>query len=208
MEAEALLESLRVQFMPTSSTLRHSYLQALRHTTDNMVVDESVYADLRYLKRLELYNEEKPFQIFFDIPEDEADRRPHNLEFEEKPYHIKDMRPSISQYRLDDHGFAVKRQKTSLSLESFSNRNMVEKTYLPEMEQLLRDVDSSIDKVFFFDWRVIAHNCPHLYVLGSKLTQSRSQLRSGDEAMAASEGRIDLNELNAWIRPNRTVHVG
>lgn len=114
----------------------------------------AVLADLRYLKRRKLYKTEKPFQIFFDIPEDEADQRPDNLEFEEIQHLIRDIRPQMASYSLDEHGFMVKNHITNMTVESFSDRRAVEEVYLPEMERLLHEVDNSIDRVYFFDWRV------------------------------------------------------
>ena len=118
------------------------------------MASKTIVADLRYLKRQKLYETEKPFQMFFEIPEDEPDQRPDNLEFEETKHVIHDIRPQMDQYSLDDHGFKIMSHTTSMSVESFSDRQTVEAIYLPEMEKLLRKEDSTIDRVYFFDWRV------------------------------------------------------
>ena len=118
------------------------------------MLDETTQARLRYLKRLELYKTEKPFQVFFDIPEDEVDQRLHNLDFEDKSCRIQDIRPHLRDYTLDEHAFAVRHQDLSLEPHLFVNREIVESRYLPTIEQLLRKEDPSIERVFFFDWRV------------------------------------------------------
>lgn len=117
-------------------------------------METALKTHIRYLKRLELYKKEKPFQIFFDIPENAPDQRPDNLAFEEIPKAVHDIRPNIADFSLDDHGFMVKEHITELFWEQFTDREKVEQVYLPEIEALLRDIDPTINRVYFFDWRV------------------------------------------------------
>lgn len=113
----------------------------------------TMYTSMRFLKRLPLYAEEKPYRLFTNLPPESTDQKHTNLEFEEKEVLVHDIRDKVSPPTLDANGFEVRRIPTSLDLGTMWNREMVEKVYLPEVDTLLRG-DSSIDEVFLFDWRV------------------------------------------------------
>lgn len=113
-----------------------------------------VVTDIEYLKRLPLYRHEKPFQIFIPIQKDAKDQRATNLEFEPKQQSITDIRTNPSSFTVDSHGFQFQKSLTKLNMNLFNNRYIVETEYLPEVERILKNMDSSIDRVFFFDWRV------------------------------------------------------
>ena len=114
----------------------------------------TVTAKLQYLKRLPLYQKEKPFQLFVPVDEDAADPRSTNIEFETKEQTFVDIRDRLSEYSLDSHGFQVGVHPTALDLASFGNRDMVESQYFAEVEEILKTIDGGYDKVFIFDWRV------------------------------------------------------
>lgn len=114
----------------------------------------TVSANIRHLKRLKLYESEMPFQMFFEKPPDDPDQRPDNLAFEEVEHIIHDIRPHLDSYTLDDNGFCVRKHQTVMNGQSFSDRKLVEEVYLAEVEALLRQEDSTISRIFFFDWRV------------------------------------------------------
>jgi len=143
----------------------------------------NVSASLQYLMRLELYEEEKPFQLFVEIPKDAPDQRRNNLEFEEKTHVIHDIRDNVSLYTLDDNGFMIRPFSTALSFDSFTDRLAIERTYLPEVEQLIRKEVVDVERVFFFDWRI----------------------RSSDAKFKSSE--IDMNDLTTTLLPAPHVHV-
>jgi hypothetical protein len=108
---------------------------------------------LKFLKWLALYETEKPFQIFINIPKEAADRRTTNLAFENVEVEIRDVRRfSPNHFQLDTHGFVY----CSHPFEPMytANRDFIEQKYLPEMESLLRSNVKDVDRVFFFDWRV------------------------------------------------------
>lgn len=116
------------------------------------MADTATTITLKFLDWQELYNTEKPFQIFINIPEDAEDKRNSNLVFEDIDLPIQDIRTSKNKFSLDDNGFQF--IKHSSSLTNFQSRESVEKIYLPEVEALLRKEVQGVDKVFFFDWRV------------------------------------------------------
>lgn len=113
---------------------------------------QDITATLKFITWQPLYETEKPFQIFMNIPPDVADQRTTNLVFEDHQVHIRDVRNTTQPASIDERGFIYRRHETSVT--DFTSRDVVEKTYLPEVEQLLKDELEGVDKVFFFDWRV------------------------------------------------------
>jgi hypothetical protein len=115
---------------------------------------QPVTASFEYLQKLPLYQKEKPFRVYYEIPKSAADQRRTNLEFEEKTFNVEDIRPASSNFSLDRHGFAVKEFHTSLSMDDFNDKAIVEARFLPEVEKLMRSEISNINALHFFDWRV------------------------------------------------------
>ncbi|KIY02876.1 uncharacterized protein Z520_01341 [Fonsecaea multimorphosa CBS 102226] len=142
----------------------------------------AIIAPLKFLKWLRLYETEKPFQVFINIPEDAQDQRTTNLAFHSVEVHIQDVRNFPPHYfSLDKHGFMYRQQK--LDAAHIADRDKVEELYLPEMEALLKAELGDVDRIFFFDWR-LRMNAPEI------------------------EGTvIDLNDLTTWLRPALHVHV-
>lgn len=143
--------------------------------------DTHVLASLKFLQWQPLFEVEKPFQIFINIPDHVRDKRTTNLVFEDVQLSVKDVRANATDFSLDQHGFMYRNHETAL--RDFTSRKHVEETYLPEVESLLRQEADEVDEVFFFDWR-LRKNAPEL------------------------EGAlIDLNDLTEWLRPAMHVHV-
>ena len=111
-----------------------------------------ITTDINYAKWLDIYKEEKPYLVLYDIPEDHEDQRTTNIEFETVKKDVHDIRDSDTEFTLDQHGFTFKNACTTL--RSFSDRRIVDEVYLPETEKLLREEVEGVDQVFFFDWRV------------------------------------------------------
>ena len=109
---------------------------------------------IQHMSRLELYKNEKPFQVYIPIPEDSPDQRITNLEFEENTVEFHDIRETEHQPTLDNNGFTVRRYPSALEDGDFLSRPVVESTYFQEMETILKQEDPSIDRIFFFDYRV------------------------------------------------------
>jgi hypothetical protein len=111
-----------------------------------------VRAELKFLKWQQLYESEKPFQIFINIPNNAKDRRTTNLNFENVQVELTDARTLSAQLSLDKHGFIYRNHE--IAPLDYTNRKEVECTYLPELETLLKTELDGVDQVFFFDWRV------------------------------------------------------
>lgn len=111
-----------------------------------------VSVQLQFLKWQLLYETEKPFQIFINIPSHVDDKRTTNLVFENVEIAARDIRGVTADFDLDRHGFTYCNHKTKV--EDFGSRDVVDRYYLPEIEELLRNQVTGVDRVFFFDWRV------------------------------------------------------
>lgn len=105
-----------------------------------------------FLQWQDLYEIERPFQIFIDIPKDAKDQRDTNLVFEKVSCKIEDVRDGVHNLSLDGNGFIYRRHATNVT--DFTNRMTVDRNYLPEIEKFLKDELDGVDRVFFFDWRV------------------------------------------------------
>jgi len=116
------------------------------------MADQGLIATLKFLDWQELYETEKPFQIFINIPDEAEDKRTSNLVFEDVEVAVHDVRGREKDFDLDTNGFRF--LKHSSILDDFHSKALIEDIYLPEVEALLRKEVEDVDKVFFFDWRV------------------------------------------------------
>ena len=107
---------------------------------------------LSFLSWQDLYATEKPFQIFIDIPTGAEDQRDTNLVFKKALVEVRDIRHLSIDLSLDANGFIYRKHTTKT--EDFTQKGMVEQSYLPEIEELLKAEMEDVDRVFFFDWRV------------------------------------------------------
>ncbi|KAJ0276286.1 hypothetical protein COL940_008358 [Colletotrichum noveboracense] len=98
----------------------------------------TVDAELDYLRRLPLYQQEKPFQLFVPIHERDQDARSTNLEFEKRTQTFVDIRDQVNDFSLDSHGFQVETSPSRLNAQSFGDQSLIKNEYLPEVENLLK----------------------------------------------------------------------
>lgn len=113
---------------------------------------QDISANLNFLQWQKLYEEEKPFQIFINLPEDAEDQRTTNLVFEKISLKIHDVRGHSNDFSLDTNGFMYRQHITKVI--DFSNRQSVVESYLSEIKSLLQQEVEGADHIFFFDWRV------------------------------------------------------
>lgn len=117
----------------------------------------SINSTLKFLKWQKLYEIEKPFQVFINIPNDAEDKRTTNLVFEDVNVQVSDVRKFAPEhFTLDRHGFMYR--KHNFTENHVADREAVEGLYLPEMETFLKSQLKDVDRVFFFDWRVSFNN--------------------------------------------------
>ena len=153
---------------------------------------------LKFLQWQKLYEVEKPFQIFINIPKDAEDPRDTNLVFETVDLKAQDVRTLPVQFALDTNGFIYRQHVTKVT--DFTNRAVVEQDYLPEIDTLLRKELDGVDRVFFFDWRVRCHS------RGLRPAILTIQLRKNAPEVEGTV--INMNDLTEWLRPAVHVHIG
>ena len=138
---------------------------------------------LQYLKWQELYETEKPYQLFSAVTKQELpDRGATNLEWTEGEVEtIHDARGIVSQFALDRHGFAFRKAPTDF--RGFESTEQIESKYLPEVEDILRLEVEGVDQIHFFDWRI------------------RKNIGLGDKT------EIDANDKSQHLLPATHVHV-
>ncbi len=133
-------------------THQPTYVQYIMQHGLKGMTTEHITSDLKFLHWQKLYEEEKPFQIFINIPEDAEDQRNTNLVFEKVSLQIQDVRNHPNEFSLDTHGFVYRQH--AMNAINFSDQQSVRENYLPEMEVLLQQEVEGADRIFFFDWRV------------------------------------------------------
>lgn len=109
---------------------------------------------LNYIKWQPLYTKEKPFQVFSNVSEDTGLQQTTNLVFQTgEPETVHDARGIERTFQLDTEGFTFVTHRTNVG--DFKDTYEIETRYFQEMEHLLRQHVEDIDRVYFFDWRVI-----------------------------------------------------
>lgn len=140
-------------------------------------------ATLQYLKWQELYKIEKPYQLFSTVSKQELPLRgATNLEWTKGDVEIiHDVRGMVSQFTLDRNGFAFREAPTNF--RDFGSTEQIERSYLPEVEDILRREVEGVDQIHFFDWRI------------------RKNIGLGDRT------EIDANDKSQHLLPATHVHV-
>ena len=158
-------------------------MMCLPQTTEALHRPLDEKAILLYLKWQELYETEKPYQLFSAVTEQELPiRGATNLEWTRGDVEIiHDVRGIVSQFTLDKNGFAF--CETPTNFRDFESTEQVERIYLPEVEDILRLEVEGVDQVHFFDWRI------------------RKNVGLGDKT------EIDANDKSQHLLPATHVHV-
>lgn len=179
---------------------------------------------IAYAKWRDLFYEEKPFLLLYDIPDDYDDKRTTNIIFEKIEKQVRDIRESKRKFTLDQNGFKIANHQTTV--KAFKDRKIVDETYLPEIEQLLREEVEGVDQVFFFDWRVSIGGRPASLKLRLRIEQQvrESKDTSGDKLISSNENGansvsaensgtaddevFDLNDYTHILLPAAYCHIG
>ncbi|KAK4043312.1 methyltransferase CmcJ [Parachaetomium inaequale] len=143
-----------------------------------------VKSQISYIRKLPIYEKEKPFQILFDIPPGVGDQRRTNIEFESREQSFTNIRDRLANFTLDKNGFEICSGPLTWSSGELADQQVIQDTYLPEVERILkRNVTGGFDKVFFFDWRL------------------------RDSQLPTEPSITDMNDLSVWLRPVSYVHI-
>ena len=131
---------------------------------------QDLKADFEYIQWRDIYQHEKPFEIFIDLPPELKDTQRTNLIFQPVAKQIiHDARGREADFSLDTHGFTWEKHRSNL--KDFTDPGRIVDTYLPEMEEFIKCQIHGADRVFIFDWRV-----SRVYVvLGHRLISERPE---------------------------------
>ena len=110
-------------------------------------------SSLQFIKWTDLYNTEKPYQIFIDLPPSTPRT---NVDFEVKDVPFRDIRGKETSFELDTHGFMMRHTEEVKGLDEDPTAEFMEKVYLPSVENLVKKEVKGADRVKIFDWRVCA----------------------------------------------------
>lgn len=128
----------------------------------------TIRASLRFLKDLPLYQDEKPYVVYFAPDESAKHAKRTNIETEEKEdIPVEDIRDKRDQFTLDTHGFEAFTH--AMRFEDFEKDELVQTEYLKEVEEVIRKRIPEATEVFVFDWRVSMH-------LSTKLNPTNKRL--------------------------------
>lgn len=108
-------------------------------------------SSLQFIKWNEVYKTEKPYQIFIDLPPSTPRT---NVDFEARDVVFRDIRGSEERFDLDTHGFMMRNVGEVEGLNEDPTTALMEKVYLPSVEELLKREVEGADRVKIFDWRV------------------------------------------------------
>jgi hypothetical protein len=134
---------------PTLFATDHSFPMTFRSQADA----EHETATFTYLEWQVLYEKEKPFEIFIQIPEDAEDKRWTNQFFKQGPrQHIRDLRGNEDSVSLDQNGFEYR--KHAFKFTDCDNNDAIAQEYLPEVERFIMDEVEGAERVHIFNWEV------------------------------------------------------
>jgi hypothetical protein len=112
-----------------------------------------IRSKIGFLKKLDLYKCEKPFNLNFPVSHIPGARQT-NVEYEYVDnIPITDIRGNENAFHLDVHGFQVFRQHFNYSMQTFDDPAQVCKTYCRDMEKYLEAVLLA-EKVYIYDSQV------------------------------------------------------
>jgi len=110
-------------------------------------------ASFMYLLWDDRFLVEKPYQVFVPLPTGVPEECQSNMEFGAADEQVvTDIRGCREEFSLDNNGFAVSRLATKL--QTFSDCDEIERVYLAEVSNLLRERMESVERIVIFDWRV------------------------------------------------------
>lgn len=114
-----------------------------------------IQASFEYLQRLDIYNRQKPYEIFVPLERLSNPAIPRtNLQFEAKTALVQDARGREGEFTLDNHGFAFRTHETQALGPQPPSGERIESEYVQEVQDLIRTCIPGIVRMCTFDWRV------------------------------------------------------
>lgn len=117
-----------------------------------MATGNSQTARFIYLQWQELYEKEKPFQVFATVDEESTEKLSNLVFAQGPPVTICDLRGQCDHFTLDQNGFMVRHDR--IPDVDFSTEEAVRQNILPRLEELIRREVEGADVVYCFDWGV------------------------------------------------------
>ncbi|KAF2234642.1 hypothetical protein EV356DRAFT_148820 [Viridothelium virens] len=137
-------------------------------------------AYIHFLRWQDLFQTEKPFQIFRDIHPESKDQRQTNLIFDPFQVSVQNIRGLETQFDLDTQGFKIVHLST---FEKAVHGRSVESLYLPQVQNLLEKEFSESRRIAIFDWR-------------------KRELNAN-----GTRDVIDLEDRSAPLKPTNYAHI-
>ncbi len=109
-------------------------------------------ASIVYLQWQELYESEKPFQVFANVPQGSSERLTNLAFAPSPPLTIRDLRGQEDAFTLDANGFQVVWDQ--MPPFDFTTKESVDSTVVPHLEDLVRKHVKGADFVRCFDYGV------------------------------------------------------
>ncbi|KAF2106958.1 hypothetical protein BDV96DRAFT_654288 [Lophiotrema nucula] len=121
---------------------------------------------LKFIKDLEIYQYEKPFECDFDVSKFGPDARRTNVEYEECNVLVHDIRGREGDFKLNHNGFEIIRKPSEIPLEDLMQDDIVQNGYFEEVAEILKTrLNAARVHIFHYERR---DNRPQgEYLLGS-----------------------------------------
>lgn len=203
-------------FCPAATNPKHKYLDASFFVFSTLIIyvcmncalkremSPSISTTFQYLVWQKLYEKEKPFKLFIDLPPHVSDQRRTNLVFQPKvAENIIDVRGYESSFFLDIHGFKFIKHTTSV--ENFHVLAEVNQKYFKEVEEIIHENVEDVERVVIFDWRVCSKSEWGSVTLTLRFAL---QLRTSMDEDEYMRGRVNLSNPSEAILPAVYPHIG
>jgi len=187
---------LFVRALPSSVVMDSSLSLSATHSTK---FDPSslptVETRVRFYKLLPLHEHEKPYECEFSV-DAVQDARKTNIEYDERAIAVRDVRGFERYFDLEINGFEIKQHTSALDREGFGSRDLLEKIYLPECVEIVRQrYGASEVLVLGFTVRFSVHHIALALLIGRD-TKIRDNVKGYSPTFSGA------------LRPVKVVHVG
>lgn len=117
-------------------------------TSGLLTQPSQIQAHVWYLDRLDLYKDERPYMITFDVSGFSGSKTNHS--YSKYPVVMTDVRSSQDKFTIDVQGFEFRNWATKLDSASFDNERVVREQYYPELLEYARTAYPSVSHIHVF----------------------------------------------------------
>ncbi|KAK0732044.1 hypothetical protein B0H67DRAFT_566500 [Lasiosphaeris hirsuta] len=165
-------------------------------------IDEQ--ASIVYLEWQELYESEKPFQVFADVPQGFHGRLTNLVFAPAPPLEIRDLRGREDAYTLDANGFRLVRNR--MPAFDLSTKESMESNVVPYLEDLVTKHVDGADFVRCFDWgfrKNVEMTMPKMDVNDKMQMLNPGKQAHCDQSPAGALGRLQYHAPEMVERAER-----